>query len=143
MFRVIETRVKTPQSGKALEARRRVADRADRIRVVGKLLLMTARARNVSGKFRCRRIVGALVTNQTRQTAVRRVRVPEFRKIRLRLRRRRQKIPEKGAAAEKRGKQPKAPRQNCGCNFLLFAFSEFHNLLSGGFNRLPVRFGNR
>ena len=73
MFGVVKPRVKTPQRRKTFDARRCMTDRADRMRVIGKLLRMAARARRMTGKSRSRRIVVAPVTDETRQPVMDRV----------------------------------------------------------------------
>ncbi|WP_157939347.1 hypothetical protein, partial [Escherichia coli] len=68
MPRVVESDVKTSQARKRFDARRRVANLADRMLIAGgKLLFVAARARKMSGHSRLRRIVFALVAEQTRQ----------------------------------------------------------------------------
>jgi len=85
VLRMVEPRAESLQPRKALDARRRVTNRANRrfIALV-KLLFVTARARDVSHIFKGRRIIRADVTNQARQASVRRVRVFEPRKVGLR-----------------------------------------------------------
>lgn len=114
VFRVIEPRAEAFQPRKTLDAGRRVADRAERRTVAfGKLLFVTARARDMPHKFRRRRIIAARVADEARQTAVRRVRMFEARKIGLRARRRRQKTTEKQTAAENDEQQKNPPHRFC------------------------------
>jgi len=87
MPRVIKRRVKTAQSRKALQPRRGVANSADRILIVRKLLRMTAAARNVTRKFNRCRIVVSNVADQARKACMLRTAMVESRKV-LRLRRR-------------------------------------------------------
>lgn len=81
VFGMIETRAETFQSGKTLDARRRMTDRAERMRIVGKLLRVTTRTRLMSGKSRSRRIIIAPVTDETRQPRVHRIGMLKSRKI--------------------------------------------------------------
>src|SRR5438105_4053361 len=82
--RVIEARVEALQGRKRSQVARgrvRVTDRADRTRLICELLCVTTRTGHVTGQLRLRRIRFAPVAEQTRQTRVRRVRVPELGKI--------------------------------------------------------------
>ena len=88
MFRVVEHDVKALQNGKRFYnsgLRIRVTNRADRAFVVRKLLNVTARARQMTGQLRRRRIVFSLVTERARKTRVFRVRMFKFRKIGVRI----------------------------------------------------------
>ena len=73
MFRVVKNDVKAFQSGKRFYCRRfciRMTNRADRAFIIGELRRVTARARQMTGKFGCRRIVLALVAKRARKTRV-------------------------------------------------------------------------
>ena len=78
---MIELDGKTPQPGKSLQPCICMTDRAHRAGVARKLIRVTAGARKMavlSGKANARRIIITAVTQQTRQTRMRRVTVLEF-----------------------------------------------------------------
>ncbi len=67
---VVEHRVETSQRRKRFYARRRVTYRAERARVIGKLLDMTRCTGRVPGTSRRKQADLAFVTDEARQTCV-------------------------------------------------------------------------
>ena len=86
--RVIEDDIKALERGERLDraARRiRMTDRAQRAALISELLRVTARAGRVSGQSWSRRVINALVAQQTGQPRVTRLRVRENRKVPFRI----------------------------------------------------------
>jgi len=77
MLRMIEPRVEASQPRESFDARGRVADRADRMLVVGELLNVASRTRHMSRETNSRRIIFTLMAEQARHTVVLRRAVSE------------------------------------------------------------------
>src|SRR5688572_23802675 len=77
MLRVIKTDIETAKAGKPFQTGCGVANGADRMLIVGELLFMTTRTRQMPGEFWSGRVILPFMAQKTRQTRMLRVFVLE------------------------------------------------------------------